>query len=235
MVRIASLFFLIVSTMLAQAITVTASSKGQNVSLVAHPSASTTLPAHAGYKTEFLKDEAKEEVANRVGSTALAGVATHVPIAGTAAVIGFGKAKGLLYKKQTKTESYNLSFVQGLTASVTVSGSELVLVVSAETMRTYGVNSTPILLKVSPSAKDQARIIRAAHVLTELTKSAINPMQTQVLGIEQKEISSKLEKRDNGDLSLTPTSLLENGEYVVALADSVTKELQGLVWDFRVQ
>ncbi len=237
MIRFALVSLFVAGSALAQQ-NVTAFAGGQSVNLVVRPLGTVAVTMDkAGSTQEFLKGEVKGEIENQATGAVISGIVatglTRVPFAGTAAVAGLGKAKMLFRKKQApRTESYNLSFVQGLSASTTVSASDLTLVVPAGII---GANSSPVLLRANPSAKDQARIVRATHVKMAQTKSAINPFQVEVLGIEQMEVPVRLETRSNGDTAIMPSVPLAAGEYVLALVDSSTKELPASAWEFRVQ
>ncbi len=213
---------------------------GQSVTLVMHQLVTTELPATAGSPTrEFLKGAAMggaEGVATNTAMGVIGSTMASVPVLGAPAAMGVMaltmRGQRLFHrgKKVTSTEVYNVSFVQGMTSATPVAD-RIALVIPASIVG----GSSPVLLKVAASGKDQARIVQAVRVSITQTGSAINPVQTSVLSVENTEVPTNLEKSSSGVLTVTPTAPLEVGEYVLVLATNGTRELQATAWDFRVQ
>lgn len=95
---------------------------------------------------------------------------------------------------------------------------------------------TPVLLRAKQSEKDQARIIRSVSTHTKFTKSKLNPVQSEVLGVDDQKISFKSATQPDGSAVLTPSQPLEPGEYVLALQKPGTKnDFLDESWSFKVQ
>jgi hypothetical protein len=89
-------------------------------------------------------------------------------------------------------------------------------------------------VRIKPSAKDSARIVRSVHVTFKMTGSNINPATKKVVGTEEDVVPSREEIR-GGDVVLTPSSPLTPGEYAIVLVPARSGADGGLPsWDFRV-
>ena len=127
-------------------------------------------------------------------------------------------------------KGFNLAFLQGLSAQTGLQKGDFSFTLPAQSVQA----TTPVLLRMKPSAKDSVRIVPGVHIVTKLTGSSINPTATKILGVDQEAISCRQEVR-NGDIVLVPNSPLQSGEYAVALTPAQQDLVPvGLVWDFRI-
>jgi hypothetical protein len=227
---------------LALAASMVSTASAQNVIAVSGPGRSeTTLATHAAIVTFVTGDlnDAQGALKNAVISAgegkvlgAVAMRALPIPVIGALPVEGVMHLFGKLRKQTVK--GVNVAYLPGLAAETVIPGGESSFTVPGQTLQ--GVS--PLLLRIKPSSKDSARIVRGIRVSMKMSGSQINPATVEVLGTEQNVISCRQETRGNGDVVLTTSSPLEAGEYAIFVAPAQTSPdgaPSGLVWDFRVQ
>jgi hypothetical protein len=137
-----------------------------------------------------------------------------------------------MFHKAKPTKGFNVAVVQGLSAGTTLQEGAMSFTVPAQSLQ----GASPLLLRLKPSVKDSARIVRGVHLSTRLTGGAINPLKSKILGIDQEAVACRQEIR-NGDVVLIPNSPLESGEYAIVLvsAQPDTVPVAGAaLWDFRL-
>lgn len=136
----------------------------------------------------------------------------------------FHKAKPIL--------GFNVALVQGLSAGTDLPAGGMSFTVPAQSVQ----GASALLLRLKPSAKDSARIVRGVHLSTKRTGGNIDPLNSKILGIDQDAVACRQETR-NGDVVLIPNSPLESGEYAIVLVSAQPDRapVAGTVlWDFRL-
>jgi len=129
---------------------------------------------------------------------------------------------------------FNVAFLPGLSAEAVVQRGETSFTIPGSALQ----GGHPVLVRVKPSSKDSARIVRSVHATVKMKDSKINPLATdnKVLGVDEDVIGCRQEVR-GGDIILTPNSILEPGEYAVLIVPP-QQDLMPItgswVWDFRV-
>jgi hypothetical protein len=225
----------LVPAMLAQNFVAVTTTGASPVNLTQKPAVTTFIASNADNANIF-KDVAVGQAQTTILTT-VAGSIMKLPVVGplgTLMWVGvFGKS--LLHRGGSSTKGFQVTYLQGLSASVVVASGGTSVDIPGQALQALGVdNSTLLLLRLRASAKDSARIVRSTHVDIKQTKSSINPTSTEILGVEQDVVASKTET-GGGNVMLTPNAQLGPGEYaVVALAGPA---VGGAVWawDFTVR
>ena len=206
----------------AQNVVVTPSS-GQTTALTPHPAMVTFVVSNSS------------NLAGAVGGRAIATVAASaVPIpfiGGFVAEQAVGRVIKV-FRKPKPIKGFNVAFVQGLSAGAALQKGAISFTVPAKSLQA----ASPVLLRLKPSVKDSARIVRSVHLSTTPTGSAINPPSPSILGTDQDAIACRQEIR-NGDVVLIPNSPLESGEYAIVLVSAQPDKVPvagAVLWDFRV-
>jgi hypothetical protein len=196
--------------------TVSAIANGQNVTINFHL-VQTKFNNKSGLLKQTAKDGAmyagQQAATTAIGNTALGSVP------GMAVAIGVGSM--LLHKKVNAVNGYSLTFLSPLNADIAVPGSATFQVPAI-----HAVGSKILLVKTTPSADRDARLISEEHV--KMGKKG----SLEVLETKRDEVPAVVGKLANGDTGVVPTGTLERGEYVLLMIDS-TNSVQ-LCFDFRV-
>jgi hypothetical protein len=163
---------------------------------------------------------------------AIASKTLPIPIIGALPVEGALRVLGKLRKHTVR--GFEVEYIQGLASESALQRGE-----TSFTVPTAGQqDASPVLLRIKPSAKDSARIVRSLHVTVKMTGSQVNPATMEILGTDQEAIPCRLEAGAGSDKILTPNSPLDSGEYAIVLVPnraSVANVPGAMVWDFRVQ
>jgi hypothetical protein len=217
--------------------------KAQNVVATSGSDQATPLVPHAAMvvfvpsDSNNLEDAAKNAAISGAEGRAITAVAARtIPIPVVGGFIGeqvIKRITKLFHKDRPMViKGFNLAFVQSLSAGTILQKGDMSFTVPAQALQ----GASPSLLRLRPSVKDAARIVRGVRISTTLTNSAINPMTSQVLGVDQNAVACRTELR-NGDVVLIPNSPLESGEYAIVLVsvqqDSVPVA-GAVLWDFRL-
>jgi hypothetical protein len=215
----------------AQTITAVAGSGSARIDLAPHAAMVAFVTSDASSAQEALQG-AVVSAAEGKAIVAFASKTLPIPVIGALPVEG---AMRLLRKfEKHAVKGFDVAYIQGVSSEAAIQRGETSFTIPAESLQ----GLSPLLLRVRPSTKDSARIVRSLHVTVKMTASQVNPATTEVLGIDQEAIPSHLESGAGGNMVLTPNSPLASGEYAVVLAagrPSAADATVGLVWDFRVQ
>jgi len=201
------------------------------ITLASHTAMVTFVAGDASAAQEALKSTAISAAEGKAIG-ALATRTLPIPFVGALPVEGALKLFGKLRKQTVK--GVNVAYLAGLAADTVIQRGESSFTVPGQTVQ----GASPLLLRIKPSSKDSARIVRGIRVSMKMTGSKINPATLEVLGTEQEAISCRQETRGRGDVVLTTSTPLEAGEYAIVLVPAQTSPdgvPSGLVWDFRVQ
>jgi hypothetical protein len=214
----------------AQNVVVTSSS-GQTLPLVPHPARVTFVASDS----TSLQGATRNGTVSGVGTsvaTAAAGKAIPVPVVGGMiagqAIAGIGK----MLHKAKPIKGFNVALVQGLSAGTDLPAGGMSFTVPVQSLQ----GASPWLLRLKPSEKDSARIVRGVHLSTKRTGGNIDPLNSKILGIDQDAVACRQEIR-NGDVVLTPNSPLERGEYAIVLVSARPDRVPvagAALWDFRL-
>jgi hypothetical protein len=172
---------------------------------------------------------------NGVGRTAITSVAAKavpIPMFGVLIVDQAVGKIGKVFHKAKPIKGFNVAFVKGLSAETALTKGAMSFTIPAQSLQ----GASPMLLRLRPSAKDSARIVRSVHLSTPQTASAINPPDPDILGIDQDAVACRQEIRD-GDVVLIPNSPLESGEYAIVLVSAQPDKVPvagAALWDFRL-
>jgi hypothetical protein len=214
----------------AQNVVVTSSS-GQTIPLVSHPATVTFVASDSKSLQGATKNGAVSGVGTSV-ATAVAAKAIPVPIVGGIiagqAIGGISKA----FHRAKPIKGFNVALVQGLSAGTDLPAGGMSFTVPAQSLH----GATPLLLRLKPSVKDSARIVRGVHLSAKRTGGNIDPKNSSILGVDQDAVSCRQEIR-NGDVVLTPNSPLESGEYAIVLVSAQPDRVPvagAALWDFRL-
>jgi hypothetical protein len=137
-----------------------------------------------------------------------------------------------VFHKPKPLKGFNVAFVQGLSAGTGLQKGDMSFTIPAQSLQ----GASPLLLRLKPSVKDSARIVRSVHLSTELTGGALNPVTSNILGIDEEAVACRQEIRD-GEVVLIPNSPLENGEYAIVLVSAQPDKIPvagTVIWDFRL-
>jgi len=215
----------------AQTVSAVSGAGAPRIDLTPHVAMVAFVTSDADTAQEALKSAAISAAQGKV-LTAIASKALPIPVVGGLPVDGalhvFNK-----FRKQA-AKGYNVAYLQGLSAETTVQHDGTSFTVPASLMQ----GTSPQLLRIRPSAKDSARIVRSIHVAFKMTGSQVNPTTMHVLGTDQEVISCQQATSASGDLTLTPNAPLAEGEYAIVLLPnrpSADSAPAGLAWDFLVQ
>ena len=214
----------------AQNVFVTSSS-GQTLPLVPHPAKVTFVASDSNSLQGATKNGAISGVGGSV-ITSAAGRAIPVPVVGGMiagkAVAGIGK----MLRKAKPIMGFNVAHVPGLSAGTDLPAGGMSFTVPVQSLQ----GASPLLLRLKPSARDSARIVRGVHLSTKRTGGNIDPLNSKILGIDQDAVACRQEIR-NGDVVLTPNSPLESGEYAIVLVSAQPDRVPvagAALWDFRL-
>ena len=231
--KLSLIFFAIAITgvMHAQNIVVTSDS-GQKTEVFPH-SASVTFIAGTG---NHLQDTVRDTAISQGGGRAIATAASSIPVPFAGAIIANlavgGILKSLHKDKDNSIKGANLAMTQGLSSGTAISKGNL-----SFTMPDYSMPGTsPVLLRIKPSAKYTARIVRGVQLSAVLTGGLVDTAASKILGIDQDRIPCHLEDRDEG-VTLIPDSALESGEYAIVLVPDQEDRMpvsSAILWDFRL-
>jgi hypothetical protein len=221
----------IVNVGFAQTITAVSGPGTARTNLAPHTSVAAFITSDANSAQEALQG-AVISGAEGKAVVAIASRTLPIPIVGALPVEGALHVLGKFRKHTVK--GFNVVYIQGLSSETAIQRGETSFTVSAEGLQ----GASPLLLRIKPSTKDSARIVRSLHVTIKMTGSQVNPATMEVLGTDQQAIPCHLESGTGGDLVLTPNSPLASGEYAIVLAPNAPSAADaplGQVWDFRVQ
>jgi len=213
-----------VSTASAQNVTAVSGTGSSRIDLAPHAATVTFVASNASTAQEALRSAAVSAAEGKA-AVAIASKALPIPIVGALPVEGALRVFGKLRKHTVK--GFNVMYLAGLSAETTVSRDGVSFTVPASVLQ----GGSPTLLRVKPSAKDSARIVRSVHV-------SVGPATPEVLGADQEAIPCRQEASATGDVVLTPNSPLGIGEYAIVLVPDrspADDSLGGLAWDFRVR
>ncbi|SPF33800.1 exported hypothetical protein [Candidatus Sulfopaludibacter sp. SbA4] len=227
---------------LALAVSMVSTASAQNTITVSGPARpEITLATHTpivAFVTGDL-DGAREALNGAVISAgegkaigAIAARTLPIPFVGALPVEGALRLLGKLKKPTVK--GVNVEYLPGVEAETAIQRGVSSFSIPGQTLQ----GGSPLLLRLKPSSKDSARIVRGIRVSMKMTGSQINRVTSKVLGTKQDAISCRKEARSGGDVVLTPSRPLEAGEYAVVLVPAQTSQggvPAGSVWDFRVQ
>jgi hypothetical protein len=229
-------FFLVFSSVLgvvrAQSTIVAESTSGQTP-LQPHAALVAFMASNSNTTAELVKNSALGGVETRAMS-AVVGQTLPIPVVGgVLSEIGVGKIMHAFHRDKP-IPGFQIAYLQGLSASTILPRGEFRFTIPADALQ----GGRPALLRVKAMSKDSARIVRGVHAVVVPKKSQINPManDTKILGIDEDSIPFNQEVR-NGQVVITLKSVLESGEYAVAIVqvEPTALPLQGsYVWDFRV-
>jgi hypothetical protein len=202
---------------------------------------STFVQSNASQSQEALKSVAIGQAEGKVVG-AVAGALIPIPILGAAAGPVVQKIGGLFHRSDGATKGFTVTYLKGLSSAIVVQQADLSFTVPAENISFAGYQPLPFLLvRLKPSQKDDARIIRTTHIAVKPTKSPINPVQIDLLGMEQDVVQYRTDTRGNGFVVLTPVSALIPGEYAILLPAKLATPMNAnneeaiiRTWDFRV-
>src|SRR5450432_1292001 len=210
---------------------VATSSSGQTIPLVPHPATVTFVASDSKSLQGATKNGAVSGVGTSV-ATSVAARAIPVPIVGGIiagqAIGGIGK----MFHKAKPVLGFNVALVQGLSALTALPAGGMSFTVPAQSVQA----ASPLLLRLKPSVKDSARIIRGVHLSAKRTGGNIDPLNSKILGVDQDAVACRQEIR-NGDVILTPNSPLESGEYAIVLVSAQPDRVPvaaAALWDFRL-
>jgi hypothetical protein len=178
-----------------------------------------------------LSDAAKNAAISGVEGHAITAVAARtLPIPIVGGFIAEQLVGRIMNLHHPAVKGFNIAFLQGLSARTVLQSGYFSFTVPAQSLQ----GQTPVLLRLKPSFKDSARIVRGVHIITKMTGSTINPTSAKILGVDQDAIYCSRDSR-NGDLVLTTNSALASGEYAIVLIPTEQDIVPvGQVWDFRV-
>jgi hypothetical protein len=216
-----------VSVASAQNVTVVSGPESSQTSLAPHLAGVTFVASDANIAQEALQNAAVSAAEHKV-LDAVASKALPIPIVGSLPVEGALRLFGKLRKHTVK--GFNVAYLPGLTAETVVQSGGASFTISAQTLQ----GASPLLLRIKPSAKDSARMVRSVHVAVKMTGSNIDPAKMENLGTEQDVIPCGVENR-GAAVVLTPSTSLTAGEYAIVLvpAHSNSAETALPAWDFR--
>ena len=209
---------------------VATSSSGQATPLVPHP-------AMVAYVVSNSNNFASAAGGKVIGTVAASAVPIPV-VGGLIADQAVGRIVKVFHKPKL-IKGFNVAFVQGLSAGTALQKGAMSFTVPAQLLQGTSPalqGSSPLLLRLKPSVKDSARIVRSVHLSTKITGSAINPPAPEILDIDQTIIACHLETR-NGAAVLIPDSPLESGEYAIVLVSVQPDKVPvagAVLWDFRL-
>lgn len=205
----------------------------QNVVATSSSGITTPLAPHPPMVTFVASNS--NNVAGTVGHRAIStAAASAVPVPFVGGLIA-DQAVGKIIKvfhKPKPIKGFNIAFVQGLSAVTALQKGDVSFTVPAQSLQ----GASPLLLRLKPSVKDSARIVRSVHLSNKLTGGTLNPLDTTILGFDQDAVACRQETR-NGDVVLIPTSPLESGEYAIVLVSAQPDKAPvagAAVWDFRL-
>jgi hypothetical protein len=230
--RLALTFALAVGMVgISQAQTVNALSGLARIDLTPHSATVAFVTSNANTAQEALQNTVISAAESKV-IVAVASRTLPIPVIGSLPVEGVLHVLGKLRKHVVK--GFDVEYLQGLSSEATVQSAANSFIVPEEGLQ----GASPVLLRIRPSTKDSARIVRSVRVTVKMTESQVNPASMVMLGIDQEVVPCRLESGGNGSVVLTPMSPLTPGEYAIVGAPnkpSPANALAGLVWDFRVQ
>ena len=223
---ITSVFYVAFGAAYAQDITAT-SAGGQNTSIASHAAMITFVTSNAGSVQEAAKSAAISGASGR----ALAAVAAHtlpIPLVGsflTEQMVG-----RVLKFHHAEIKGFNVGFVQGLSSETLLEKGAYSFTIPAQQLQ----GTSPLILRLKPSGKNAARIVRSIHIKTKFKDNAINPSATTILGIDQEVVPSRQDVR-GGSVVVTSDAALESGEYAIALVAAQADFVPVVtLWDFRI-
>jgi hypothetical protein len=220
---------LVAAMRIVSAQSVVVSSASHLTSLTPNPAMVTFVATKAGTVENAAKDAVLSSAQSQVISTVLHAVPIPIvgPLAGPLMKMAFNKFHPPV------TTGFSIAFVQGLSAKTAVPPGEVSFRVPAGSLK----GGTPVLLRITPSAKDSTRIVRSFRLSVKVSGNSFTPTaeNTKLILVAENVISCRQEAR-NGDAILIPDQPLEAGEYAVALVPGAQDNMVpvGLVWDFRV-
>jgi hypothetical protein len=226
---------LLVPAMLAQNFVMVTATGASPVNLTQRTAATTFIASNADNANIF-KDVAQNQVQTSILTT-VAGSIMKLPVVGPFGTLVWAGVFGnsILHRGGSSTKGFNVTYIQGLSASVAIAPGSASLSIPAQTLQSSGAETSAlVLLRLRPSVKDSARIVRSTHVVIKQTKSTINPMSTEVLGTEQDLVSSKTETV-SGNVIVTPDGPLRAGEYALVAPAGSAAAGALLAWDFKVR
>jgi hypothetical protein len=168
------------------------------------------------------------------GSVMTKAAAKAIPIPMVGGMIA-GQAVGGIAKMVRKAKpikGFNVAHVQGLSAGTDLPAGAMSFTVPVQSLQ----GASPLLLRLKPSVKDTARIVRGVHLSAKRTRGNIDPLNSKILGIDQDAVVCRQEIR-NGDVVLIPNSPLESGEYAIVLVSARPDRAPvagAALWDFRL-
>jgi len=211
----------------AQNVTAMSGPESAPTSLAPHLAVVTFIASYAGTAQGALQNTAVSAAENKA-LVAIASKALPIPVVGGLAVEGaqhvFNK-----FRKHT-VKGFDVAYIHGLSAETVIQSGGTSFEIPAQSLE----GASALLLRIKPSAKDSARIVRSVHVTFKMTGSSIKPATKKVLGTEEDVVPSREEIR-SADVVLTPNSPLTPGEYAIVLVPAHSGADGGLPsWDFRV-
>jgi hypothetical protein len=200
---------------------VATSSSGETTTLVPHPVVATFVASNSNNLAGAL--------GGRAVSTAAVKAVPIPVVGGFVAEQAVGRIGKVLHKPKP-TLGFNIAFIQGLTAGTALQKGEISF--------TFPVlqGASALLLRLKPSVKDAARVVRSVHISNRLTGGTLNPVETTILGVDQDEVACRQETRD-GNVVLIPIAPLESGEYAIVLVSTEPDKVpvaSFALWDFRL-
>ena len=226
------LFFSLSSQAAAQNLIVVYGSGSEPTNIPFHTAAPAFIQSNAESAQEALKTTAIGAAQGKViSAVAMKSVPMLGPVVGALPVEGMLKIFG--HRRQS-VKGFYITSIPGLSANTSVPATDFSLLLPKQSRQVLGQpDSTAALLRLRPSAKDGARIVRSLHVATTLSGGKATE---QILGTEQDIVACDTQERSAGDVVLAPKSPLAAGEYAVVLFSSQQSASSGFVlWDFRIQ
>jgi hypothetical protein len=207
---------------------VATSNTGQTTALVPHQATVTFVATNANNVQGAAK---KGAISGAAGGavTPVAAKAIPVPVAGGLIA---QQAVGRILKafnRPKPIKGFNVAVVEGLSAGTALHETAISFTVPAQALH----GASAMLLRLKPSAKDSARIVRGVHLSTK--DGTVNSQDAKILGVDQDAVACRQEMR-KGDAVLIPKSPLKSGEYAIVLVPA--KPDRGpvagtMLWDFR--
>lgn len=231
-----------VTSGIASAQTVVAMSNSGQASLSMRDIQKSFLPSNAKTSQEALNDKTIAAAGTQVAGN-LAGMAGSKLLTAPAGLGGLPIQLGLQaitgLRKRT-VRGFTVYYLRGLSAETVLPAGSLSLKVDTDTptLQSAGLaSSAPLLIRLQPSGKDFARIIRTTHI--SYKDPGGNILSADVLGMEQNLVAYRT-GREGDRVTLTPDQPLDPGEYAVVLPTRQvgpgvsSPETLVMAWDFRI-
>ena len=167
----------------------------------------------------------------QVGTTAASVLTAPLGLAGLPIQLGIGSLSRL---KQRTVKGFNIYYLSGISAEATLTKGIVSFKIDLDqsVFDRAGLKvGTPLLIRLQPSEKDLARILRRTSISNKVAGGSPQTEQT-VVACEA--------RTDGGIMMLSPDQPLESGEYAVVLPTRQvgpgvnSTEIPAMAWDFRI-